>query len=98
MNRHQFLTNCTAATITSLISQAGVSEASGIIKPGKLRPGTGVGLISPASATFVREELDIVVDAVRALGLVPYLAPHLSDRYCYASPEKSSTRLPGFDY
>ena len=40
-------------------------------------------MISPASATFVREELNIVVDAVRALGLVPYLTPHLSSRYGY---------------
>ncbi|MBF2068035.1 MAG: LD-carboxypeptidase [Calothrix sp. C42_A2020_038] len=83
MNRRQFLTNCTAATITTLISQVGASAGEGIIKAGKLSAGAGIGLISPASATFVREELDIVVDAVRALGLVPYLAPHLSERYGY---------------
>jgi muramoyltetrapeptide carboxypeptidase len=42
-----------------------------------------VGLVSPAGATWEREELDIVQDAVRALGLVPRLAPHLLDRYGY---------------
>lgn len=83
MNRRQFLTNCTAATITTGLTQAKANAAGGILKPLRLRPGAGVGLISPASATFVREELNIVVDAVRALGLVPYLAPHLSSRYGY---------------
>jgi muramoyltetrapeptide carboxypeptidase len=89
MNRRQFLTNCTAATITTALTQAkaiptqSANFSGGILKPLRLRPGAGVGLISPASATFVREELNIVVDAVRALGLVPYLAPHLSTRYGY---------------
>jgi len=46
-----------------------------------------VGIVSPAGATFVREELNIVSDAVRALGLVPD-SPHLLDQYGY---------LGGFD-
>nr|WP_239005476.1 LD-carboxypeptidase [Gloeothece citriformis] len=54
-----------------------------MIRPPKLYPGAGVGLISPASAVFLQEDLNIVVDAVKALGLVPYLAPHLMDRYGY---------------
>jgi muramoyltetrapeptide carboxypeptidase len=83
MNRRQFLANCTAATITTALTQTKALAANEILKPLRLRPGAGVGLISPASATFVREELNIVVDAVRALGLVPYLAPHLSSRYGY---------------
>jgi len=44
-----------------------------------------VGIVSPAGA--VREELNIVPDAVRALGLVPD-SPHLLDQYGY---------LGGFD-
>jgi len=54
-----------------------------VLKPARLKPGAVVGIISPASATFVREELDIVLDAVRGLGLVPKLAPHVGDRYGY---------------
>ncbi|NJL85303.1 MAG: LD-carboxypeptidase [Leptolyngbyaceae cyanobacterium SM1_1_3] len=53
------------------------------LKPHRLSPGSAVGIISPAGATFRREELDIVVDAVRGLGLVPRLAPHVLDRYGY---------------
>ncbi|MBV8883590.1 MAG: LD-carboxypeptidase [Chroococcidiopsidaceae cyanobacterium CP_BM_RX_35] len=53
------------------------------VKPTRLQPGSVVGIVSPASATFVREQLDIVLDAVRGLKLVPRLAPHLLDRYGY---------------
>lgn len=54
-----------------------------LVKPARLKPGSVVGIVSPAGATFVREELDVVQDAVRGLGLVPRLAPHLLDRYGY---------------
>ncbi len=54
-----------------------------LLKPQRLQPGSVVGIVSPASATFVREELDIVLDAVRGLELIPQLAPHLLDRYGY---------------
>jgi muramoyltetrapeptide carboxypeptidase len=53
------------------------------IKPARLKPGSVVGIISPAGATFVRENVDIVRDAVRGLGLEPKLAPHVLDRYGY---------------
>jgi muramoyltetrapeptide carboxypeptidase len=56
---------------------------SRIIKPARLKPGSVVGIISPAGATFVRENLDIVRDAVRGLGLEPKLAPHVLERYGY---------------
>ena len=53
------------------------------MKPRRLQPGAVVGIVSPASATFIREELDIVIDVVRGLKLAPRLAPHLLDRYGY---------------
>lgn len=54
-----------------------------VIKPPRLRPGDTVGIISPAGATFNRTDLDIVMDAVRGLGLVPQTAPHALDQYGY---------------
>lgn len=54
-----------------------------LLKPARLKSGSHVGIISPAGATFVREDIDVVQDAVRSLGLVPKLAPHLLDRYGY---------------
>ncbi len=86
LNRRQFLIS--SAATTSIIGVASASNTSvatqpKYIKPKRLQPGAGVGLISPASATFLQEELDVVIEVVRGLGLVPYLAPHLRDRYGY---------------
>ena len=79
-----------AATVTSVLSShlnsvhaASPPILSPPIRPKRLRPGSVVGIISPASATFIREELDIVQDLVKALGLVPRLAPHVLERYGY---------------
>ncbi|MBA2747191.1 MAG: LD-carboxypeptidase, partial [Tatlockia sp.] len=54
-----------------------------LLKPARLKPGAVVGIISPASATFIKEELNIVLDAVRGLGLMPKLGVHVRDRYGY---------------
>ena len=80
LTRRLFLLTAAAATATVLSS---ASPNTAIIKPRRLEAGAGVGLISPASATFVEEDLEIVVEAMQALGLVPHLAPHLLDRYGY---------------
>lgn len=86
LNRRQFMSNCAATAATVALASAstlGMAAESKSLKGARLHRGAGVGLISPASATFEREEVDVVVDAVRGLGLVPYLAPHLRDRYGY---------------
>lgn len=54
-----------------------------LLKPKRLKLGSQVGIVSPAGATFVRSDLDVVQDAVRSLGLIPRLAPHVLDRYGY---------------
>lgn len=51
--------------------------------PPRLGPGATVGIVSPAGATFEPDRLDLVVDAVTALGWQPKLAPHVLDRYGY---------------
>ncbi|RZM77761.1 S66 peptidase family protein [Leptolyngbya iicbica] len=53
------------------------------LKPPRLHPGDTVGIISPAGATFNTTDLDIVMDAVRGLGLVPRPAPHVLAQYGY---------------
>lgn len=86
LNRRQFIMNSAAAVggaaLTS-VSKSVMASDRRYLKPARLQRGDGVGLISPASAVFLREDIDVVVDAIRGLGLVPYLAPHLRDRYGY---------------
>ncbi|MEL7243081.1 MAG: LD-carboxypeptidase [Cyanobacteria bacterium J06643_5] len=88
LNRRNFLKTVAATTAVSTISQPlnsvlAQNPNSQIVKPPALKPGSVIGIVSPASATFVKEELDIVQDAVRALGLIPQLAPHVLDKYGY---------------
>ncbi|MGF1569113.1 MAG: LD-carboxypeptidase [Nodosilinea sp.] len=52
-------------------------------KPPRLKAGDTVGIVSPAGATFETNRLDLVVDAMTALGFVPKVAPHTLDRYGY---------------
>jgi muramoyltetrapeptide carboxypeptidase len=84
LSRRQFFTaSLGSLTLVSSLSQTMFAANPAIIKPPKLKPGSGVGLVSPAGTTFITEDINIVQDAVKALGLVPYLAPHLLDQYGY---------------
>jgi muramoyltetrapeptide carboxypeptidase len=52
-------------------------------KPLRLKAGDRVGLIEPAGFTEDRFDLAMVLDTIRAMGLVPRPAPHVLKRYGY---------------
>jgi len=52
-------------------------------KPARLRKGDTVGLIEPASASDEAFQLQLVEEAIVAMGLKPKRAPHILDRYGY---------------
>jgi muramoyltetrapeptide carboxypeptidase len=52
-------------------------------KPLRLRPGDTVGLIEPAGFTEDRFDFAEVLATIRAMGLVPKPAPHVTKRYGY---------------
>lgn len=81
MHRRHFLTAAIAASLLPLLSSQPGQALTDVIKPPRLREGDRVAIISPASATFLQEQIDIVVDAVRGLGLEPVLMPHVQARY-----------------
>jgi muramoyltetrapeptide carboxypeptidase len=82
MKRRSFLAGSSLmGASVSLGSQ--MARAVSPLKPRRLKPGDGVGIISPAGATFVRDELDIVIEAVRALNLVPKVGKHALDHFGY---------------
>lgn len=85
INRRNFLFSLAASSSIFASGQNLVSAASHkpLLKPKRLQPGSVVGIVSPAGATFIREELNIVIDAVKGLGLVPRLAPHVLEKYGY---------------
>lgn len=52
-------------------------------KPPRLRAGDTVGLVEPAGFTDDEFDLQLVKEAVSAMGLAPKAAPHLMGRYGY---------------
>lgn len=85
-SRRHFLKTLAATTTTSVFfssSKPGNTASLPLLKPAHLKPGSVVGIVSPAGATFEPDDLDIVQDAVKALGLVPKLSRHLLARYGY---------------
>ena len=85
MARRQLLKGLGAIAAVTPLAQVQRTQAGSfpILKPSRLQSGDAMGIISPAGATFRHEELEIVMDAVRGLGLIPRAAPHVLDRYGY---------------
>jgi muramoyltetrapeptide carboxypeptidase len=59
------------------------SEVKGARKPSRLRLGDTVGLIEPASASDEPFQIQLVEEAIIAMGLKPKRAPHLLNRFGY---------------
>jgi len=90
MKRRQFFINSALTAVSfSLIPRKVVSNNFPLIKPPHLQPGDGVGIISPAGATFKEDDLNIVIEAVKALKLVPKVGQHALDRYGYLAGKDS---------
>ncbi|MBF2087461.1 MAG: LD-carboxypeptidase [Synechococcales cyanobacterium K44_A2020_017] len=87
MQRRHFLRLSAWATagaaIAPLVPYRAMALRGDRIKPARLTAGDAVGIISPATAAFLREDVEIVLEAVRALGLEPVLGEHVFDRYGY---------------
>ncbi len=86
--RRAFLKQSLVAPLatTSVAAQAPATAAraaSTVHKPRRLRPGSVVGVIDPASATWDPFDVDIVVESLTALGLKAKLGQHLMDRHGY---------------
>ena len=76
LNRRTFLQSTLLATLSTQIGpwlSAG-TEARTILKPRRLARGATVGLVSPASATWVSEEIAIIEETLATLGLKAKLA------------------------
>lgn len=84
MRRRQLLGGLGMASAGMVLAQrAGQAQGPSTLLPPRLREGDAVGIVSPAGATFERDRLDLVIDAVKALGFVPRVAPHALARYGY---------------
>ncbi|MGB3137959.1 MAG: LD-carboxypeptidase [Nodosilinea sp.] len=92
MRRRQLLGGLGAAVGVTL-GQRARAQGNVTLLPRRLQAGDTVGILSPAGATYQRDRLDLVIDAVKALGFVPKVAPHALARYGYLAgtdPERAA--------
>lgn len=53
------------------------------LKSARLKPGDTVGLVCPAAPAYSREQVQVTVESLAAMGLKSKLSPHFYDRYGY---------------
>lgn len=58
-------------------------------RPARLKAGDTVGLVNPASANFLLEEVEVVEESIRALDLKVRRGAHMMDRYGYLAGRDS---------
>lgn len=61
----------------------GVQPRKPVIKPPRIRQGDTIGLMIPSSANWDPVSLDVLLDALAALGLKGWLGRHVNDRRGY---------------
>lgn len=80
--------------LAGLATQAGpwlrAGTPPGVLKPRRLKEGATVGLVSPASATWLPDEMAMIKEFLAALGLKAKVGPHALDRYGYLAGSDAS--------
>ena len=62
---------------------AAPAAAPSVIRPRRLEVGDTIGLVAPANATFLEQELQVARETFEAFGLRVKVGRHLLDRYGY---------------
>jgi muramoyltetrapeptide carboxypeptidase len=73
----------TAGMVAQPVGLPPAPTGGALRKPRRLTPGSIVGVVDPASATWDPVDVDIVVESLAALGLKAKLGAHLLDRRGY---------------
>lgn len=84
MHRRTFLAAATAPLLvpaSGRLFSAVPIQTPGLLKPARLKPGDIVGLVTPATATYQQEELDIARESLEGLGLTVKVGQHVRDRH-----------------
>ncbi|WP_337043258.1 S66 peptidase family protein [Emticicia sp. 17c] len=84
LNRRHFLH-------TSILSGLGLAnmnfkfseEKAATLKPAALKPGDTIGLVCPAYSAFIKEDVQVAIESLEALGFKVKKGKHIFDRYGY---------------
>ncbi|WP_404479630.1 LD-carboxypeptidase [Novosphingobium sp. BL-52-GroH] len=74
---------CAVSSLAALARAAPAPVPANMVRPGRLRNGDVLGLVAPAGFIADRFGLDEIAATVRAMGLEPRFAPHLTTREGY---------------
>ncbi len=85
MNRRELFKLSAAVPVAAALGAGRQTGGAGLAptRPRRLAPGDTVGMVGPASATFLRMELDVARESLEALGLKVIVGEHLRDRHGY---------------
>ncbi len=78
INRRQFISTIGALGLTGT-----VFAQDSLIKPERIRPGNKVGLVNPATAAFESEPIEIMIEALKSMGLEVVLGNNYYNRHGY---------------
>ena len=81
LNRRDFARLSIAAAAATTMAPSAAPKQT--IKPKRLSPGDTVGIVSPASAAFEADEINLAKDQMEALGFKAVIAPHAFDKWGY---------------
>ena len=83
VSRRTFVGAAASAALVPLLEPRLASAELAIIKPPRLVPGDTIGLVNPASAAFETLPIDVLTEALEALGLEVRLGEHYYERRGY---------------
>ena len=81
MQRRTLLKTLSATALLATSAQA--QTAPKILKPNRLKTGDTVAIVGPAAPAYNREQVQITVESLQALGLKVKIYEHIYDRYGY---------------
>jgi muramoyltetrapeptide carboxypeptidase len=79
--RREFVKAATFAAAMMQIPFAARAGSDDVVRPPRLKPGDTMGLVNPAGATFVSDDIVQVEETLAALGLKARRGEHVLDRY-----------------
>lgn len=83
LNRRTAIQSLGAAAAALALPPVALAARASVRKAPRLRVGDAVGLIEPAGFSDDEYDLALVEETVRAMGLVPKVAPHVLERHGY---------------
>ena len=83
-NRRHFLSSSLLASLgLANMNFIALEEKAKVTKPAALKKGDTIGLVCPAYSSFIKEDVQIAIESLEAMGFQVKQGDHIFDRYGY---------------